>query len=429
MFFSLVLSLSSSRINAFWSFDGHLNEQNLQYNGISINNISYISPGITGYGSALNLNANFSQYVLINPSVTLNLSMRSFTFEFWINPYSLPTNDRGMIGQCQSMNASRCLHLTLRSGKVRMSFFSNACDGTKILSINTWYHLAFVYDYSRTSQTIYIDGIIECNRTSAPPLQVFNSTFTPMTIGYTSPLAPYYFDGLIDQLSVVEWAKSTSEILNDATLVARYSFENYSYDDTGPNGMNGFGRNITFGSNGILFNENNSYFQSTGFVLLGISNRSYSFSIWIYPFLTNQTTILYVYENSFSVNRWCLSSLNFDSQGRIQAQSRLDSGIINVLGPVISSNVWTHIVQTYSQSNGMSLYINGSFYNRSSTFNYRSSETPLTLRLGNVFDDLNGVCVTRSIGQIERQYQGWMDEFRVYSRELTSTDAQLLSTR
>ena len=414
-------------INVFWSFDGHLNERNLQYTAVSINNISYTSPGITGYGSALSLNASLNQSVLINPSMNMNLSMRSFTFEFWIYPYSFAGGDRGMIGQCQSSTPNQCLHLTLRAGKVRMSFFSNACNGIKTLTVNAWYHLAFVYDYSRASQMIFIDGVVECNRSNSTALQVTNVTFIPMTIGYTSPLDPYFFDGLIDQLSLVEWVKNTSDILDDATLVARYSFDNGSSDDTGPNEINGIGMNTSFQSNSILFNQTSSYFQSTGFVLLGVHNRSYSFSIKIRPFRTNQSTILHAYENSASVGRWCLSFFNFDGQGRIRAQSRSPVGLISVLGPMISINVWTHIVQTYSLMNGINLYINGSLFNRSSSFAYRSSGTPLTLRLGHVFDEINGTCLNASAAEV--QYGGWMDEFYVYSRELTSADVQTLSTR
>ncbi len=418
---------SSSLINAFWSFDGNLNDRNLNYNSISINSVSYSSPGITGYGSALCFNASLDQYVLINSTININLSFKSFTFELWIYPFSLPTNDRGMIGQCQSFITNECLHLTLRSGTVRMSFYGNPCDGTTNLTINTWYHLTFIYDNSTSTQMTYINGISECNHTSSSPLQITNLTYIPITVGYTTPLAPYYFDGLIDQLSLVGWVKNTSEILDDATLVAWYSFDNNSSNDSGPNGINGTCNGTIFDNNTILFNKTESVFQSTGFVLLGINNHSYSFSIWINPFQTNQTTILHGYQNTSANDKWCLSFLGFNSHGQIQAQSRSNGGFISVIGSTISTYVWTHIAQTYSSINGVSLYINGSLFNKSSSGVYHSSQSPLTLRLGNILDDINGTCFNASIQGA--QYTGWMDEFRVYSRELTSNDVKTLSIR
>jgi hypothetical protein len=59
--------------------------------------------------------------------------------------------------------------------------------------------------------------------------------------------------------------KTDSEILDDATLVCWYSFDGYSYDDSGPLGLNGTAGNITF-VNGrvnqaINFTSNSSYYQ------------------------------------------------------------------------------------------------------------------------------------------------------------------------
>ncbi|CAF1490724.1 unnamed protein product [Rotaria sp. Silwood1] len=265
--------------------------------------------------------------------------------------------------------------MTIRNSKIRISFYSNACDGSKTIQINTWYLLTFAYDLFSTTQMIYIDGILDCiNRTRAP-LQITNLSYIPLTIGYTSPLAPYYFDGLIDQLSLVEWAKSTSEILNDATLVSWYSFDNNSTQDFGPNEINEISINTTFENNSLLLNKIKSYFQSSNFVLLGIDNRLYSFSISINPFQTNRTVILYIFQNSSINTKWCLSFLRFNSQG-----------------PYILTYTWTHIVQTYSSINGVSLYINGSLFNASSPCDYHGGNTPLTITLGSYIDNINETC-------------------------------------
>ena len=397
---------SSSLINLFWSFDGNLNEKNLNYNSISINNVSFVSPGITGYGSAVCFNASRSQYIIVNTTTNLNLSFNSFTFELWVYPYSLPSGDRGLIGQCQSLSNNICLHSTIRSSNTRISFYGNACLGSTVIVINKWYHLTFVYNYLTLTQFIYINGVLECNHTSSPPLQITNLTYIPLTIGYTSPYAPYYFDGLIDQLSIINLAKNSTEILNDATLVVWYSFDNNSSKDLGPNGINGTSINTTFDNNSILFNNTKSYFQSSGFVLLGFDNRTYSFSIWINPIQTNASTVIHISQNSSISTKWCLPFLQFNSQGKIQAQSRSNLGVITVTGPSISPYSWTHIAQTYSLTNGVSLYINGTLFNKSSSCDYHGGNTPLIITLGSSPD---GICSnTTSQGD---QYLGWINHF------------------
>lgn len=67
--------------HAFWSFDSNYDDFYNVYNGIAQNNASFVSPGYTGYGSALSLNGSRSQYVLI--PTFLNMTYRSFTWELW----------------------------------------------------------------------------------------------------------------------------------------------------------------------------------------------------------------------------------------------------------------------------------------------------------------------------------------------------------
>ena len=73
--------------HVFWSFDSNYNDLYGVYNGIPQNNPDFLSPGYTGYGSALALNGSQSQYVLV-PQF-LNMTYRSFTWELWAYPVNL----------------------------------------------------------------------------------------------------------------------------------------------------------------------------------------------------------------------------------------------------------------------------------------------------------------------------------------------------
>ncbi|CAF1519810.1 unnamed protein product, partial [Didymodactylos carnosus] len=119
---------------------------------------------------------------------------------------------------------------------------------------------------------------------------------------------------------------------------------------------------------------------------------------------------------------WCIPLIGLSSLGRIvtQAWSGVAAGI---LGPSMSVNLWTHIVQTFSVTNGITMYINGTYYNSTKTFSYSASGKKDTIILANYISG-----VSCSAGQVVAgQYYGAIDEFRLYSRELTTTDVYELA--
>ena len=391
-----------------------------------------MSPGITGRCCALQFNFNANQCVQIDGTKHLGLSFRSFTFQLWIYPYSLATSpwgDRGMIGQCQNFSTNRCLHMTLRGDRVRISFYGNPCDGTRSISPLRWYHLTFVYDFSLSTQFIYIDGVPDCNHTSSVPLAIDSPTAIPLTIGATYPLAPFFFDGLIDQVSLFGYAKNATEIAEDATLVLHHSFDDDSLEDLGPNKMTATMKNGTFSNGSLSLNTTDASIQISSFVLLGTSNLPFSFSLWINPTITNSGTILHASLNSSSNGgQWCLPFLGLTSSNRVAAQTRSANGTVSVTGPLMSAHQWIHLAQTYSPVNGLSLYINGSLYNRSMPFDSISSGTPLILTVGNSLADGNKTACS-NVNIETGQFYGSIDDVRVFSRELTPNDVKYLSNK
>lgn len=88
-----------------------------------------------------------------------------------------------------------------------------------------------------------------------------------------------------------------------------------------------------------------------------------------------------------------------------------------VIGSVLPINVWTHIVNTYSTTNGYRLYVNGTLIGSTGAIGYSASGLVNIITLGN---PLQGSCNSQSI--VPSVYYGYIDEFRIYSRELNSTD-------
>jgi hypothetical protein len=145
-----------------------------------------------------------------------------------------------MVGMCQTPSTDRCLYLMIRQNATYFAFFGDDCwNSSSIVPINQWHHFGFVYDYSLSTQYIYWNGLLICTHTSSGPFIGSSGAITIGAINNTGSTPSYFWTGLIDQVSYVSRAKTATEILSDATLVAYYSFDNGSFYDLGPNKING----------------------------------------------------------------------------------------------------------------------------------------------------------------------------------------------
>ena len=96
--------------------------------------------------------------------------------------------------------------------------------------------------------------------------------------------------------------------------------------------------------------------------------------------------------------------------------------VTNATGPSLPIGKWTHVAYTYSMNDGVRLYVNGTLASETVAFQYTSANASVNILLGNcrTYDQCN--CTFGSI--VPAQYYGAIDEFQVYSRELSLTDIQ-----
>ena len=358
----------------------------------------------------------------------LNLAYTSFTIEAWIYP-SIVTGDNGIFGICQCSSCSnQCLYLLIRGARLYAGFYLNDINGLLTVTVNTWHHIAFVYNYETQQQILYINGVQDNSKSNSACLQGTNAT---INIGSTQLLlTKNYFSGHIDNLRIVTRAKSASEILSDASLIAYYSFDlpspNY---DSGPNGLHGSSVNtasVTGRVNQAMrFIGSSSYFQAYGFYQLGYGvnhHRPFSIALWINPtstapcvFLQQSTTAT----GGSCINMWGFwtSSVSTTQTTRIVAQG---NGWPAIIGPFITINTWTHILWTFSPANGYALYVNGNYFGTLAHFTFSASTAITWLQLGYNFG-----C---SVGYITNAaYQGSIDEVYLYNRELSATEVRTLA--
>jgi hypothetical protein len=121
---------------------------------------------------------------------------------------------------------------------------------------------------------------------------------------------------------------------------------------------------------------------------------------------------------------WCIPIIGLSASNQIVGQSWNLTGAVAVTGPILSLGAWTHIVTSYSATNGVRLWINGTLVNSTGPFGYSPSTVPNSITLGNSLAG-QANCAFGSI--VKGQFYGMMDELRVYSRELNSSEVYALA--
>ncbi|CAF3502800.1 unnamed protein product [Rotaria socialis] len=233
--------------------------------------------------------------------------------------------------------------------------------------------------------------------------------------------------GYIDQLSVSSRAKSSCEILEEASLEAWFTFENVRLPllDIGPYSLSVTASAYTiisgrWSSPAISFTgSNTSYFQAIGFTALRISNHEFSISFWMYP-ESLSGTLVHV-SSSLNGTGWCMPFIGLTGNGSLVAQ--IYNGVtLSLLGPNVSLSTWYQIVQTWSPTNGLKLYVNSWMtYSWSSATSFLASgSSPMYVTLANSLFG-SGSCHGGMLNST-MPFIGAIDDFRVYGRELTATD-------
>jgi hypothetical protein len=412
-------TVASPVTTAYWGFDGNANDLYGVYNGVLLNGATYSNTTYFGYGSNLQLNASVNQSMIVS-SPFFNLSYTSFTVEAWIYAYSL-TGDNAIFAQCAcSTCQDQCLFLIIRNYKMYMGFTLDDLLGSTSLTINTWYHVAYVYDYSSQTQYVYIQGVLDNSRTSAGPYKGQNG---PILIG-SSQLSSSSFNGYIDNVVVTTIAKSATQILTDGTTVCYFSFDGpTATQDMGPNSIYGSlsNGNLITGKvgQGLAFSGSSSYFQAYGFYQLGQSNQPFSFALWIYPYSVTGGTLIHTSVVQFNSTYWCQDMMGLTYAGQIAFHT--NGANPQITGPFINALQWTHIAFTYNSTDGTTMYINGVRYANTGATSFSSSGQIDWITIGS---NIVGCTPSPIYGGY---YFGAIDEVYVFRRELSASDVSSLA--
>lgn len=169
------------------------------------------------YGNALQFNGSTS-YVDVGNGASLQLT-GSMTIEAWINAAANPADDGQIVAKSDG-SAGWQFKTSPDTGPHTFGVAVSA-DGSSrtqrysstTRSLNTWYHVAGVYDATAGILNIYVNGVLNNGSlVGTIPTSQFNQTVN-VNIGRRT--GGFYFNGTLDEIRVYNRALSVSEIQAD----------------------------------------------------------------------------------------------------------------------------------------------------------------------------------------------------------------------
>jgi len=160
-----------------------------------------------------------SDWVTVNDSDSLDLSVNGLTLEAWVYPTEAPSGWATVLAKEASGVLVYGLLLYAEGGlirpeiSVRTSAGTRGVQGAYGLPLNSWSHITGTYDGANLQ--LYVDGYVNRNQmagASAPGMIVTSTE--PLRIGGNSVWGEY-FQGMIDDVRVYNRALTQSDIQRD----------------------------------------------------------------------------------------------------------------------------------------------------------------------------------------------------------------------
>ncbi len=169
------------------------------------------------YGNALAFDGMTSYVDLGNP-IPLQLT-GSMTWSAWVFATGNPPNDGQIIAKSAGPDGWQ-LKTSPDTGPHRFAVAVSPNGSTNVQrystttrALNTWYHVAGVYNATAQTLDIYVNGVLDNGVLSGTvPAALVNS---PQNVNIGRRPAGYYFQGIIDEVRIYNRALSVAEIQAD----------------------------------------------------------------------------------------------------------------------------------------------------------------------------------------------------------------------
>jgi hypothetical protein len=144
--------------------------------------------------------------------------MSAITVSAWIKPNSVAAGYRTIIGKWYNGAGGTNRPYILEQSGTQMNFGINApvlFTTNNPLSAGNWYHIVGVYDSAGThTKSIYINGVLNISDILSSGVVQSANTIN-LTVGLDWVGNNHYFNGLIDEVKIWNYARSAEQIKQD----------------------------------------------------------------------------------------------------------------------------------------------------------------------------------------------------------------------
>ena len=215
---------------AHWSFDE--GNGTTTYDGTENNNDGTLTVGATGanttssdawvagkHGSALNLDGT-DDYVNCGNDSSLNIT-DAITVGAWVKLTDDTQTEQGLITKGLDGETWRFMPVGFTNSEFTFRFkgtdgaWNSEMPSTVDLTLGAWYYLIVTYDETLSSENIklFVNGIL--NKTYDNTDGIFSAPSDVVTLGHGIGGAQNYFNGLVDDVSIYNYARTSEQILMD----------------------------------------------------------------------------------------------------------------------------------------------------------------------------------------------------------------------
>ena len=395
--------------DVYYAFDGDTLDLYRRYDGTYCGGVLMYVSGYVATGQALLFNQTVES--LIEVARPFDLTGLSYTIEAFVM-----VQQHSLVGNIVEFSSD--IFLGFDQGYLQMIWNrESAIQSNSLFPVNEWRHVAFVYDIETRQATIYLDGI--------PDVSTLDATRSSNVDNLTMYIGSG-FQGILDHLSVNLNRKSDAIIFWDANVLAYYPFDadDKWLFDHGPNGFNATSQDTQFVigrlREGLKFNHTTSFYESTGFTILDQPGREFTLALWIRVEISSGIVLTVASASA------CLVTLGIrHSDNRLFVflpNSTITNENVTIIGPVIPFDQWIHVAFTWSTNNHAQLYtsISNPHKQHNAVKLNNKLVLPMTVTLGTYRDRLN--CISENVLNSSQPFMGSVDEFYIFSREMTSAD-------
>jgi hypothetical protein len=228
-------------------------------------------------------------------------------------------------------------------------------------------------------------------------------------------------------------ARTEAQLLDEATQIVSYSFEDNLNDAWsfrqhmfgGQAPVFGAGRNAAAGKAVVLDGTANSFVQTKRQIWRPGSenNVPYTIAMWIRP--TAAAGVVLHLADTIGGGGYCYSVARLDTATKKMLFTHFNgTGQTLTSTNAIAENAWTHVAFTFSPAGGTKLYINGVEDVKNAAINSWTGSggtAPKSYILGSARGG------TGCLGANATNFNGSVDDFKIYARELAPADIQKLA--